>query len=591
MDAKEQLRGSTGDQNGDLDRFPDGMRVLAVDDDLTYLKILEATLRKCNYEVTTANDAYQALQILRENRNNFDLVISDVHMPDMDGFQLLKQLGDEMDLPVIMVSCNGDNEFIKKGISHGACCYLVKPVNIEVFKTIWQHAFRRKSLSSKDQRKSSDHNLRKGIEEGEDDEDWDEKPSTPKKRRVVWTEELKKKFNDVYYYLGPEKAVPKKILELMNVEGLSRGNVASHLQKFREHMKKGSINQDRQRASMVVDRGRNSSYMPRTDLIDKSGGRLLNAAPLPSYMPSQMVSRSNTRSSVMQRIAPSHLLRPGQSQTLCSHYSETANLQPSVVTNQSRNCFPVSHTPVGLFQLQQKDTTVDIGQSTLNNNGYTTTFPYNSMLGSSMGDQSALGVNSLNPELFDNALCRSSTSRYSDSCQGGMQGCGQLYQLPSPALLRSEDSDFGLLPANKLGTSSNTPQVRNTPDDFSSIGALSIPNIWREDDKQDYNNWNLPSIVSGNHVVDSGLVGLNQNDAACGRINLSMFDQFSWENTTIGHNVGVENSTMQIKVDPNDGLVQNNVESPDNQVCSDMINQTEMENELDFLDREFGLHA
>lgn len=50
MDAKDQLGGSVGDQNGDMDRFPDGMRVLAVDDDLTYLKFLEATLRKCNYE-------------------------------------------------------------------------------------------------------------------------------------------------------------------------------------------------------------------------------------------------------------------------------------------------------------------------------------------------------------------------------------------------------------------------------------------------------------------------------------------------------------------------------------------------------------
>lgn len=50
MDARDQLGGSVGDQNGEMDRFPDGMRVLAVDDDVTYLKILEASLRKCNYE-------------------------------------------------------------------------------------------------------------------------------------------------------------------------------------------------------------------------------------------------------------------------------------------------------------------------------------------------------------------------------------------------------------------------------------------------------------------------------------------------------------------------------------------------------------
>ena len=42
-----------------------------------------------------------ALKMLRENRNKFDLVISDVNMPDMDGFKLLEHVGLEMDLPVI----------------------------------------------------------------------------------------------------------------------------------------------------------------------------------------------------------------------------------------------------------------------------------------------------------------------------------------------------------------------------------------------------------------------------------------------------------------------------------------------------------
>lgn len=51
--------------------------------------------------VTTTNQAVQALKMLRENRNKFDLVISDVNMPDMDGFKLLELVGLEMDLPVI----------------------------------------------------------------------------------------------------------------------------------------------------------------------------------------------------------------------------------------------------------------------------------------------------------------------------------------------------------------------------------------------------------------------------------------------------------------------------------------------------------
>ncbi|XP_062012234.1 two-component response regulator ARR12-like [Rosa rugosa] len=684
MDAKDQLGGSVGDQNGDMDRFPDGMRVLAVDDDLTYLKFLEATLRKCNYEVTTANHAYEALQILRENRNKFDLVISDVQMPDMDGFQLLKLLGHEMDLPVIMVSGNGDTELMKKGISHGACCYLVKPVNIEVFKTIWQHVFRRKKLNSKDQCKSCDQDkVCKGTgegeegmsaasssdkngkhkrkrkhqneddEEGEDDEDENEEPSTQKKRRIVWSEELHKKFLDVFYYLGPEKAVPKKILELMNVEDLSRGNVASHLQKFREQLKKGGSKKEKQRASMVVDLGRkDSSYMLHTGPVDESGGRLSNPAPLSSYIPPQMLSRSNSPTDFnMPRINPSsHLLRLGQSQNLCNSINNVANLQPSVLTNQSRNLFQVSQAPVEQNQLQQKNSTIDIRQSTPNNNGSTSTFPYKGLPGSSVGydcntsmlqgnpqqkhgtlefgNQSSLRVNSLNPKSFDNALCRSSNfldfldnDGYGESWQGGMQGCGQLYQFPSTALLRSEASNFGQFPANNLGVSSSTPQIGNTPNDFSSVSALSTsveeprenihiknqghvvptmyctPNQWWEDHKQDYNhNWNLSSIVSSNGVVDPLSRTLDQNDAVCSRsINSSLFDQFNGGNRTIVQRLEVENSTMHTKIDPNedyilleqaksnDGLVQNSLGSLDNQV--------ELENEFDLLDGEFGFDA
>ena len=51
------------------------------------------------FAVTTTSQAIKALKLLRENK--FDLVISDVHMPDMDGFKLLELVGLEMDLPVI----------------------------------------------------------------------------------------------------------------------------------------------------------------------------------------------------------------------------------------------------------------------------------------------------------------------------------------------------------------------------------------------------------------------------------------------------------------------------------------------------------
>ncbi|KAJ8494259.1 hypothetical protein OPV22_015980 [Ensete ventricosum] len=95
--------------------FPAGLRVLVVDDDPTWLKILEKMLRKCSYEVTTCNLASDALSMLRERRDKFDIVISDVNMPDMDGFKLLEHVGLEMDLPVIMMSIDGETSRVMKG--------------------------------------------------------------------------------------------------------------------------------------------------------------------------------------------------------------------------------------------------------------------------------------------------------------------------------------------------------------------------------------------------------------------------------------------------------------------------------------------
>ncbi|CAO2825878.1 unnamed protein product [Amaranthus hypochondriacus] len=247
----EQRRNEANDQ------FPVGMRVLAVDDDPICLRLLETLLRKCQYHVTTTSQAITALKMLRENKDKFDLVISDVHMPDMDGFKLLELVGLEMDLPVIMLSANDDTKLVMKGISHGACDYLLKPVRLEELKNIWQHVIRRKKFDSRDRNGSNNRDKNSNDENGnrgansdqdaklsrkrkdqnmDDDEDQDENehenedPSSQKKPRVVWSVELHRKFVAAVNQLGLDKAVPKKILELMNVDKLTRENVASHLQ-------------------------------------------------------------------------------------------------------------------------------------------------------------------------------------------------------------------------------------------------------------------------------------------------------------------------------------------------------------------------
>lgn len=249
--------------------FPAGLRVLVVDDDVTCLKILEHMLQKCRYHVTTCSEALTALSLLRERKGGFDVVISDVHMPDMDGFKLLELVGLEMDLPVIMMSADGRTSAVMRGIKHGACDYLIKPVRIEELKNIWQHVVRKKWNESKDvehsgsfedsdrQRRVTDEaeydssvnegpdgswKTQKKRRDSKDDEDdgelENEDPSASKKPRVVWSVELHQQFVNAVNQLGIDKAVPKRILELMSVPGLTRENVASHLQKFRLYLKR-----------------------------------------------------------------------------------------------------------------------------------------------------------------------------------------------------------------------------------------------------------------------------------------------------------------------------------------------------------------
>ncbi|CAL4935141.1 unnamed protein product [Urochloa decumbens] len=249
----------------DAGKFPAGLRVLAVDDDRVSLMILERQLKHCNYNVTAVTDAKKALDMLRERKDGdqFDLVISDVVMPDIDGFKLLELIGLEMDIPVIMLSANNETETVMKGINHGACDYLVKPVRLEQLRGIWMHVVRngntdpRNSISAgnddadqklqsgdgdKGEKDGANHTIRKYSKKKKKDVDGadegKENRTTQKRQRVQWPGELHRKFVEAVYHIGMDRAVPKRILEVMNVDGLSRENVASHLQKYRIYLRK-----------------------------------------------------------------------------------------------------------------------------------------------------------------------------------------------------------------------------------------------------------------------------------------------------------------------------------------------------------------
>ncbi|XP_052725083.1 two-component response regulator ORR21 isoform X1 [Vigna angularis] len=253
-----QSRSAAGACKGATAEFPAGLRVLVVDDDATTLRIIEQMSIRCRYRVTTCTEATVALNLLRERKGCFDVVLSDVHMPDMDGYKLLEHVGLEMDLPVIMMSGDSTTSAVMKGIRHGACDYLIKPVREEELRNIWQHVVRKIWNENKEHDNSGSMEDSDWNKRGNDDTEYtssvadaaevvkapkkrsslkeedieleSDDPATSKKPRVVWSVELHQQFVSAVNQLGLDKAVPKRILELMNVPGLTRENVASHLQ-------------------------------------------------------------------------------------------------------------------------------------------------------------------------------------------------------------------------------------------------------------------------------------------------------------------------------------------------------------------------
>ncbi|WVY96367.1 hypothetical protein V8G54_028518, partial [Vigna mungo] len=218
--------------------FPTGLRVLVVDDDATTLRIIEQIVfvYLCFYlPVTTCTKATVALNLLQERKRWFDVVLSDVHMPDMDGYKLLEHVGLEMDLPIIMMF--GDStSVVMKGIRHRACDYLIKPVREEELRNIWQHVVRKILNENKEHDNSGSMEDIYWNKRGNDDIEYtsfvadptevvkapkkrsslkeedieleSDDPTTSKKPRVMWSVELHQQFVSVVNQLGLDSKIP-----------------------------------------------------------------------------------------------------------------------------------------------------------------------------------------------------------------------------------------------------------------------------------------------------------------------------------------------------------------------------------------------
>jgi two-component system response regulator AtoC len=107
--------------------------ILAVDDEPSMLRLLEISLKQAGYKPVLARDGSEALQIIKNQ--TIDLVVSDLHMPRMNGLDLLKNIRLENDaLPFIMVTAQGEIKTAVEAMKLGASDYILRPFDLETLE-------------------------------------------------------------------------------------------------------------------------------------------------------------------------------------------------------------------------------------------------------------------------------------------------------------------------------------------------------------------------------------------------------------------------------------------------------------------------
>ncbi len=117
-------------------------KILVVDDERHIVRLVEVNLARAGYDVITAYDGVEALEKVKQE--NPDMIVLDVMMPRMDGFEVLKHLQadpDTQDIPVIMLTAKAQDADIFRGWSSGVSSYLTKPFNPRELLTFVERIF------------------------------------------------------------------------------------------------------------------------------------------------------------------------------------------------------------------------------------------------------------------------------------------------------------------------------------------------------------------------------------------------------------------------------------------------------------------
>lgn len=120
--------------------------ILAVDDDLGILRVIGKALKKDHHEITTISNPKEIYEL---NLVDYNLILLDIMMPDIDGFMLCNDIREKVDVPIIFLTALDDEGSLIKGLGLGGDDYLTKPFSISELRARINAHLRRESRENK----------------------------------------------------------------------------------------------------------------------------------------------------------------------------------------------------------------------------------------------------------------------------------------------------------------------------------------------------------------------------------------------------------------------------------------------------------
>ena len=200
-------------------------KILVVENDKNLRKLIVTCLEKASYTVFETHNGEEALDLM--DKEYVDLIVTDIMMPEMDGYELIKSLREaNYNTPILIITAKEDIEDKRQGFNLGADDYMVKPINID------ELILRVKSLL----RRSNQANERK-IKIGEVELDYD-KLEVKKQEKVYQL--TQKEFYLLYKLLSTPDTIYKRQDLIEEIWGLENDSdfrtVDVHIKRLREKL-------------------------------------------------------------------------------------------------------------------------------------------------------------------------------------------------------------------------------------------------------------------------------------------------------------------------------------------------------------------